>query len=84
MIKFREHRGSLEESMKTVQEFSSRKDLIEHISKRFDPYEIYSDIKFEHVGFDSRVGWDTYYVLAKFKINDESFVAGMSDGQFRS
>jgi hypothetical protein len=80
-IKFRLHCGGLKESMDTVQTFKSKMELVKHIEKSYNR-DIHSDLIFEYIGFDTRVKWETYYVKAKFKIDNVYFIAGMSDGEF--
>ena len=79
-IKYRDHRGSLDESMKTVKEFYTIEELKKHLDK---PYKKLGkrvvEIKFTHVGFDDRIGWDTYYVLIRFDGETDFMIAGMSD-----
>ena len=38
------------------------------------------EIKFKYTRYDERINWDTYYVLQRFKGEDNFTVAGMSDG----
>lgn len=63
---FRFHRTHLDDSMKTVCEFSSYEDLLEYVKdacKHFNkPIEA---LEFEHCCYDSRIGWDTWYVCTK-------------------
>lgn len=65
-MKFRFHRGGLEESMKTVVEVKSIVDLARIL-------DCPSKIEFEHIGMDDRINWDTYYVIA------DNMIVGMSD-----
>lgn len=58
---FRFHRGGLKESMETVIEVNSMNELIDAIGF---PHEI----TFQHIGMDTRVNWDTYYVIADDKV----------------
>lgn len=55
---YRDHRGSLEDSMKTVQEMESFKDLQKHL------FSIYGkgEITIKPYTFDSRIDWETYIV----------------------
>lgn len=77
---YRDHRGSLEDSMKTVQEFNSMGDLNKYLSTIFSDYNrIVIDIKFEYKGFDPRIGWETYYVFVKLNGVDEFMIVGMSN-----
>lgn len=80
-IKYRDHKGSLSDSMETVQEVSSLTQIIAYINKVWAicRYEV-EELKFSHQGIDNRIGWDTYYVLVKFKGQADFTVVGMSDG----
>ena len=62
-ILFRWHRGSLSESMKTVKEFTSYKELFEYIKEDLSPWGIaLKELTFDYCGFDERTKWDTWYV----------------------
>ena len=54
--------------MKTERKVKSKSDIINHLNKMYKPFgaEI-EEIKFKHVGMDERIGWETYYVLQRFK-----------------
>ena len=60
---YRDHRGSLESSMKTVQEMSSADELRTYVRGLMgvDPK---AKISLTYVGQDDRNGWNTYYVCA--------------------
>lgn len=62
---FREHRGSLEDSMTTVIELKDRKDLIAHCDRIFpDCRPIQSDhLQFTACGSDERIGWNETYIV---------------------
>lgn len=68
-IMFRHHRGSLDDSMKTLKEFSTIKDLIDYLTDyvsenwliKPDTYNIVS----RYYGYDNRVKWSTYIVYIK-------------------
>jgi hypothetical protein len=84
-MKFREHRGSLADSMKTVVEVRNKEELVEHIRKLFSPYVgdfQFDKIKVEPYGppytpvvYDQRIGWHTYLVTMP-----EYGVIGWTDG----
>lgn len=75
MIKFRFHRGSLEDSMKTVIEINTMVELVNAINKEF-VYDIKeTQITFSYASYDNRIGWDTYYVCV------DGNAIGMSDGE---
>ncbi len=65
-MKFRFHRGGLKESLKTTIIINSMEELREKLGNP-------ATIKFQHLGIDTRINWDTYYVVADNKI------IGMSD-----
>lgn len=80
-MKYRDHRGSLTKSMKTVQEVSTIEEIKRHLNKFYNLWgKSVVEIKFKPVGIDKRINWDTYYVLQRFKGETEFSVAGMSDG----
>lgn len=68
---YRPHRETLDDSMKEVVEVN---DLVQ--LEKLMP--INGVITFSHVGYDDRVGWDTYYVCVDGK------VVGMSNGAWEA
>ena len=57
---YREHRGSLEDSMKTIFSIkSTKKDLSQIIGCNIE------DIEVKEYGYDDRIGWNTFIVLVK-------------------
>jgi hypothetical protein len=82
-MKFRHHRGGLEDSLKTTIEVKSLEELMVHLDAGWKCYgKAIEEIKFDYVGMDERIGWDTYYVLQRLQGEDQWTVAGMSDGVF--
>lgn len=82
-MKYRDHRGGLKESMETQIEVNNKQDIINHLNDFFNEFgETVEEIKFEYVGLDKRTGWNTYYVLKRYKNKKEFSVAGMSNDQF--
>lgn len=64
---FREQKGSLEDSMKTVTPVSDRAALLSHIRNLLKPFGVKfadEDLKvgYELYSHDERIGWDTYLV----------------------
>lgn len=66
-IRFRQHRGGLDESMRTAVNVSSRQDILD----QFEPWMLgvpagekadQSKLCFHYSGYDDRNGWDTYLV----------------------
>lgn len=63
MVKFREQRGGLEESMATVVELENRAQLVDYVAAIFkgqwiDPEKL--DVIPQ--GIDDRIGWDTFII----------------------
>lgn len=82
-MKYRDHKGDLQESMNTVIEVNSVDEIISHLNTSYNQFDKeVEDIKFQYVGYDSRIEWDTYYVLQRFKGSGDFTVAGMSNGCF--
>ncbi len=78
-IRFRFHRGTLEDSLKTIVEVKTRGELASKISELPYMKGVHGfKLVFEHIGFDERCGWETYYVIV---ISDTArHIVGMSDG----
>ena len=68
-MKFREHRGSLADSMETVVEIPATKAALkEEINKALWPYRLQfveSQICVDPYGYDSRIQWDTHIVIVE-------------------
>lgn len=82
-MKFRFHKGSLEESLKTQIEVNTIEELISAIENYYSDTNQNKivNLKFEYAGYDKRIDWNTYYVLVKLNNSSQFFVAGMSDGK---
>jgi hypothetical protein len=59
MKKFREHRGSLADSMKTVVEVNGLE--LQQLCEKITGLDSWIEIR--PYGYDDRIGWDTYIVL---------------------
>lgn len=82
-MKYRDHRGSLTASMKTERRVNSIDEIKEHLNKSCKQFgKEVEEVKFEYVGFDNRIDWNTYYVIQRLKGEKNFTVAGMSDGSF--
>lgn len=78
MTKFREHHGSLSESMETVVEVQSKEDLVALLQTRLDPFGFRFEgnaLSVEPYSFDDRIGWNAHIV----RIGGYG-VAGFTDG----
>ncbi len=80
-MKFREHRGGLEESLKTVVEVNSLAELEAHILKIWYPFGLDSVeltfTKYTPDG-DSRIDWKELYLVMDSLVG----VVGWSDSYF--
>lgn len=80
MIRFREHRGGLEESLKTTREFDTPAEVREHLYYLFgsilvegvtsEPYSNQAD------GGDDRMGWKNVHILKAPKWGVLGFMEG--------
>jgi hypothetical protein len=62
-MKFREHRGTLAESMATVVEVVSIDELLAHLGPIVAPVPLTAErLYIAHYAIDPRIGWDTYIV----------------------
>lgn len=79
-FKYRDHRGMLDESMKTVREFNSKQELYDYFQSILDRYHMnnldVNNTQIKHYAFDSRIGWDNYIVSL-----DGWGVFGFTDGE---
>ena len=79
-MKFREHRGSLDDSMKTLVEVKDREELMAHLVRILEPWPTAppvtaETVKIEPYIYDYRLGWDSYIVTLK-----DYGVLGFTDG----
>lgn len=79
-MRFRFHRGGLDESLKTTTEVQNKEELLDHINA-FDFCKIV-EIKFEYYANDPRAWGDTWIVMKRMNGTDNWGVAGFSDGTF--
>jgi hypothetical protein len=83
---YRDHRGSLDDSMKTVQYFRDRHRLEAYLASdlaSFNAVLIRDSIVVEPYASDDRIGWnDTHIVRGRLDgmPKDELFVLGFTDG----
>jgi hypothetical protein len=64
-MKFREHRGSLWDSMATLVELPDRAALLAHCQRLLDPFDVQvldSQLRIEPYTYDDRVRWETWIV----------------------
>lgn len=79
-MRYRDHKGGLAESLKTVRNVNNKMELLNYLTEQYsDCGEGITELKFEHLGMDERTNWETYYVLIKLQGQDNFIVAGMSD-----
>lgn len=78
-MKFREHRGGLDESMKTVVELGGRADMVKHIHDLLWPWGLDvqdGDVVASSYGGDARIGWKEVYIVVVTGYG----VVGFTDG----
>lgn len=76
-FKYRTHCGSLDESMRTVKEYSGVLELVEDLNRSGGGEVL--EVKTSYCMYDERVGWETYYVLV-MRVGDVRYIVeGMSD-----
>lgn len=80
-MKFRYHRGGLEESLATTIEVYSLDELMTDLKDKLESktFQI-SSIRFKDYGYDKRAWGKNYLVLVLNKWDGVESVAGMSDG----
>jgi hypothetical protein len=64
-MRAREHRGNLADSLTTVFNINTKKELLDEINERMGTHLELDDIAFVHHGMDSRILWDTYLVSVR-------------------
>lgn len=75
-VLFREHKGSLEDSLQTIKEIDSLKDIQFIISDKY--FHPVSDLKSEYYFYDGRISWDTYIITAM--LEEIRVVVGFTKG----
>ncbi len=84
-MKFREHRGSLSDAMETVVEVDSITDIENIINKSWDYFgKKVEQIKIEFYAHDSRIDWETYIVTYRLFGEEQFYVAGFTNGNFKN
>jgi len=66
MFKYRDHKGSLTESMGTVQEFDTKNDLIYYLRgslKKFGVEFSNESVQIKPYIYDERINWNTHIVI---------------------
>ena len=80
-IKFRFHRGSLEESMATCVEVMTYQELFDLINDSWDSYtNRIVGIELDYYTYDDRIGWETYIVIA-VTVDGLKFPIGFTNGK---
>ena len=76
---YRDHKGGLSESMRTVVEVDTREELEAHVRKKFPDFR---ELIIEPYGFDDRIMWDTYIVVIRYENDPVKYPVGFINGQF--
>lgn len=81
-MKIRLHRGGLADSLATMREIQPTIEAVLAYVREDFPRPDFplstEDLSFRHVGFDERIGWETYYVVSR--ADHWSGVLAMTDG----
>jgi len=67
-MKVREHRGSLEDSMRTCFEVQNKTELVEAIEAILHCEVKADDVAIESYTYDDRIHWDTYLITIKGQV----------------
>ena len=59
---FREHKGSLNESMNTVKTVENLNDVWNIIKENFEPFGIKKELEISYYCIDNRINWKTYII----------------------
>lgn len=63
MIRFRWHRGGIEESLETTREFPDKNELEQYIRDDMEKWGVVDfKITYDYVGYDDRCKCNTWYV----------------------
>jgi hypothetical protein len=83
-MKFREHKGSLSDAMDTVVEVNSISDIAAIINKSWDYFgKKVEQIQIEYYTYDERINWETFIVTYRLFGEEQFYVAGFTDGNFK-
>ncbi len=75
-VLFREHKGSLEDSLQTIKEVDSLKDIQFTMNEKY--FHPISNLKSEYYTYDGRISWDTYIITAM--LEETRIVIGFTKG----
>jgi len=74
MIKYRPHRGGLDEAMKEYKEFTDIAEMLKHIEQTHDGMLTTNDIVIgESLGEDSRIGWKSTRYICTTRYGNEKY-----------
>ncbi len=73
---FREHKGSLEDSLQTIVEVENLKDIQRIVNDKY--FHPVLDLKTEYYTYDKRIDWDTYIITAM--LEETRIVIGFTKG----
>jgi hypothetical protein len=78
---YRDHRGTLADSMGTVREVNTLKELKKYFNEElWHFYKEVEEIKIMPYEYDKRIDWDTHIVIGKLKGEAEFWVMGFTNG----
>ena len=81
-MKYRSHRGSLEESMNTVIEIENINQLQDYLQEQENKIfkrKIVEVVIDKEVVYDKRIDWNQSWVYIKYENNDDKYIQGLID-----
>lgn len=81
---YRDRRGTLVDSMKTVKEVNTLEELKRYFNEDlWHFYKEVEEIKIMPYEYDKRIDWDTHIVIVKLKGEDQFWVMGFTNGDLK-
>lgn len=81
MIKYRPHRGILDDAMKEYQEFDNVADMLKHIEEKLDGMISTDDLIIgESLGSDNRIGWKSTRHICTKRVRSQNVYPPMCIG----
>lgn len=77
IMRYRDHKGGLRESLNTIRNVYRKKELVDHLENLHNQEVL--EIKFKRLGLDDRTSCDSYYVSVRFKGSKAFNIVGISD-----
>ena len=80
-VKYREHGGTIESSIRSIKEVTEE-ELEKHLKSKYPDFEVEVFRIKEYMNReDTRIGWKKTYIV-QIKVGDSYFVVGYTDDKF--